>query len=117
MAILNIIIGLLLGFGAVQELIIPGIGGRQLQPAIVGSVGAVASGLLIAAGIATFRRWRSVDVLTVAAGVSLIALHTYGALPPHRNVGILAFLVGTGYGLVLLAVHISRRRRHFSGGA
>jgi hypothetical protein len=110
MSILNIIIGGILGFGAMQELIVRGIIDREIQPAILGSLSAISSVLLIAAGVAMLKEWPSAHILTIWAGLSVIAVHVWGAMPPHHNVGIPAFLLGVGYGMSLLAVHALRRR-------
>jgi hypothetical protein len=65
--------------------------------------------LLAASGIAFWRRRPTARRLLLLAAVSSVAFHVYAALPPHRNVGMLALLVGAGYGLVLLGVALSSR--------
>lgn len=110
MAILSILVGLVLGYGAVEELIVRGIRGGEVQPGIVGAVAAVASALLILSGVAQLRRWPNAWRLVLAAALLCVAVHTYGALPPHRNVGPLALLLGTGYGVSLLAVELWKTR-------
>jgi hypothetical protein len=58
------------------------------------------------------RHWRAVRRLMMATGFLSILLHVYGALPPHRNIGYLALLVGAGYGLVMLLGFEWQRRRN-----
>jgi uncharacterized membrane protein YeaQ/YmgE (transglycosylase-associated protein family) len=111
MWLLNIIIGLILGFGASEELVERGIRGGLLQPAILGAAGVVASGLLIASGIALRRRAPHARLLTAVAAILTICVHLYGVLPPHHNVGVFAAILGTGYGLALLLVNTLRQRR------
>ena len=106
--VLNILVALVVGFGAVQEMVVPGIRGGQTQPLVVGLVGTLVSLLLAASGVALWRRWPNARALAIAAAVLAVLFHVYGALPPHRNVGIAALLIGAGYGLVLLAVTARR---------
>ena len=103
-AALNILVALLLGFGALEEMIVRGIHGGETQPLVIGLVGAAVSVLLAVSGIAYARRWRRGRVLLIAAGLFLIDFHGYAALPPHRNVGILALIVGVVYGLFLVTL-------------
>jgi hypothetical protein len=104
LAALNILVALLTGFGALQEFIIRGIHDRQTQPLLISLMGIVVSILFITSGIALLRRWPTVRRLIILTGTLSILLHVYGALPPHRNMGFVALIVGAGYGLVMLAV-------------
>lgn len=108
-AVFSILVALFLGFGAVQEFIMRGVRGGEVQPFLIGLAGIIVSLLLAAAGIAFWRRWQSARRLVLLAAVSSVAFHVYAALPPHRNVGILVLLVGAGYGLVLLWVALSSK--------
>lgn len=108
-AVLSILVALFLGYGAVEELIVRGIRGGEAQPLVVGLAGISVSLLLIAAGVAFWRRRTEARRLMLAAAVASVAFHLYAALPPHRNVGVLALLVGAGYGLVLLGVALGSR--------
>lgn len=103
-ALANTLVALFLGFGAVQELIVRGIRGGEVQPFIVGLAGIVVSLLLLVSGFAAWQGWASARRLLLWAAGSTILFHIYAALPPHRNVGFLALLVGAGYGLILLAI-------------
>lgn len=109
-AVLNILIALLLGLGAVQELIVPGLRQQQTQPFLVGLAGIVVSLLFALSSIALWRRQDNARRLTIIAAVTSIVFHVYAALPPHRNVGMVALLIGAGYGLVLLAINIRPMR-------
>jgi len=101
---LNILVALLTGFGALQQFIIDGIGDRQLQPILVSLAAIIVSILFITSGIALLRRWPTVRRLITLTGTLSILLHVYGVLPPHRNMGFLALMVGAGYGLLMLFV-------------
>lgn len=99
---LNIVVALLTGFGAWQELIVGGIFDRQLQPIFVSVIGIVVSLLFAISGIAMLRQWPTTRRLIVVTGILSILLHVYGALPPHRIMGYPALIVGAGYGLAML---------------
>ena len=102
LALLTMVVALLIGFGAVQEFIVLGVGGGQTQPLIIGLAGTLVSLLLLVAAVALWRRWESARPIAAVAGALSIAFHVYAALPPHRNVGVLVLLIGAGYGLFLL---------------
>jgi hypothetical protein len=97
--VLNVLVALLLGFGAVQEIVVRR---AELQPVVIGSLGVVACALLLASAVALARRTAGARTLTLVAGAASVAFHAYAALPPHRNVGPPALLLGVGYGLFLL---------------
>jgi hypothetical protein len=109
LALLNIAVALLLGYGAVAEIWIRGVRGGETQPLVIGITGALVSLALAVAGLARLRRWDNVRRLTIFTAVALIAFHVYAALPPHRNVGVGVALLATVYGLVLLAVSFAGR--------
>ena len=108
-AVLNILVALVLGFGAVQEVIVPGIRGRNVQALFIGLAGIVVSLLFITSGVAMWRKWPSARRLAIITSVSTILFHIYAALPPHRNVGPPALIIGAGYGLVLLIITLSSK--------
>jgi hypothetical protein len=101
---LNMLVALLTGFGAGQEFIIRGICDRQVQPLLISLVGIIVSILFVTSGIAMLRQWPTVRRLVTLTGTVSILLHVYGALPPHRNMGFVALIVGAGYGLMMLVV-------------
>ena len=109
LAVLSILVALFLGFGAVQEIIVPGIQGGLIQALVVGIAGTFVSVLLAVSGIASWQQWAVARRLVPLAAISLIVFHVYAALPPHRNVGMLALIVAVGYGLILLASSLSSR--------
>jgi hypothetical protein len=109
LAVLNILVALVLGFGAVQEFIVPGLAGRQVQPFFAGLAGIVVSVLFITSGVAMWRKWPSARRLAIVTAISSILFHVYLALPPHRNVGPPALIIGAGYGLVLLVITLSSK--------
>lgn len=111
LALLNILVALFLGYGAVEEFWERGVEGGELQPLVVGLAGASVSLLLALSGVWLWRRRPNARRLTTVAAVLSIVFHVYAALPPHRNVGILVLLVGAGYGLLLLAVTFMPRGR------
>lgn len=102
LVVLSILVALLTGFGAVQELIVPGINNGQVQPFIIGLIGAVVSVMFLISGIAMWRKWATARTWIIVTAISSIVFHVYAALPPHRNVGPVALIVGAGYGLILL---------------
>lgn len=110
LAILSILVGLLIGFGGVQELIVRGIIDREVYPAIIGIIGTIIAILFIVSGIAMWRKWPSTHRLVIVTSILSILFHVYAALPPHRNVGPPALILGAGYGLVLLIVMLSSKR-------
>lgn len=112
-AVLNILVALVLGFGAVQELLVPGLRGGevQVQPFFIGLAGTVVSVLFIISGVAMWWKWPSARRLAIVTAVSSILFHVYAALPPHRNVGLPALIIGAGYGLVLLVITLSKGKK------
>lgn len=111
LAVFSILVALFLGFGAVEEFIVRGVRGGEVQPFFVGLAGIGISVLLAVSGIALWRRWATARRLLVIAAISSVVFHVYAAMPPHRNVGALALIVGAGYGLILLGVALSSRGR------
>jgi cytochrome b subunit of formate dehydrogenase len=109
LALFSIMVALFLGYGAVEEFVVRGVRGGEMQPFLVGLIGIIVSVLLAISGIALWRQWPTARRLVLLAAVSLVAFHVYAALPPHRNVGVLALIVGAGYGLILLGVTASSR--------
>ena len=103
------VIGFLLGLGGLQELFVRGIWNGELQPLIVGASGALVSAMLLVAAFAIWRRWTQWPRIAATAGALSIAFHVYGAMPPERNVGLLAMTLGIGIGITLLAYVIRRR--------
>jgi hypothetical protein len=102
---LNMLVAVLTGYGALQEFMVHGILDRQLQPFLVSVVANIVSILFVTSGFAMLRQWPNARRLIIVTGTLSILLHVYGALPPHRNMGFLALLVGAGYGLVMLVVY------------
>ena len=111
LVVLNILVALALGFGAAQEFVMGGILGGRVQPFLLSSAALVVSVLFIISAIAMLRQWPAVRRLVMLTGVLSILIHIYGALPPHRNMGYLALLIGAGYALLMmLAYHRNSRR-------
>ena len=104
LAVLNILVALALGFGAVQEVIVPGIQGGSVQAFFIGLAGIAVSVMFIASGVAMLQKWPGARRLLIITAISSILFHVYAALPPHRNVGPPALIIGAGYGLVLLII-------------
>jgi hypothetical protein len=109
LAVLSILVGLLTGFGAVQEFIVRGIMDRETQPFIIGLIGIVVSVLFIMSGVAMLKKWPSARRLAIVTAILSVLFHVYVALPPHRYVGFPALIIGAGYGLVLLIVTLSSK--------
>ena len=110
LAVLNILVALVLGFGAVQELIVGGLRDPEAQP-FMSLAGIVVSVLFIISGVAMWRKWPSARRLAIVTAVSSILFHVYLALPPHRKVGWPALIIGAGYGLVLLVITLSSKEK------
>ena len=101
---LNILVALATGFGALQQLIFDGIGDHRLQPLLLGLAAFCISVLFIISGVALLRQWQTASQLIASTGILSVLLHVYGALPPHRNMGIFSLIVGAGYGLAMVLV-------------
>lgn len=107
------LIALALGFAALKELYVLGIQGGQVQPFRAGAIGALVCVLLMAAGVALWRRWKGAREFAIPAALLFIAFHVYASLPPHRNVGIGMALVASSYGLGFLIFALRHdRTRH-----
>jgi membrane associated rhomboid family serine protease len=102
---INILVALVLGFGAVQEFATRGIRDGQLQPFVLSSAAIVVSILFIISAVGILREWTTARSLVLITGVSSLLVHVYGALPPHPNMGYLALLIGAGYGVVMILVY------------
>ena len=102
---LNILVALALGFGAVKEFAIGGIRYGKLHPFVLSSVAILVSILFIISAVAMLREWTTARSLVLITGVSSLLVHVYGALPPHRNMGYLALLMGAGYAVVMILVY------------
>ena len=111
LVVLNILVALALGFGAGQEFVMGGILGGKVQSFLLSLAALVVSVLFIISAIAMLRQWSGVRRLVLLTGLLSMLIHIYGALPPHRNMGYLALLIGAGYALVMmLAYHRNSRR-------
>jgi len=102
---LNVLVALTLGFFAVQEFAIRGIRYGQLQPFVLSSAAILVSILFIISAVAMLREWTIARSLVLITGVSSLLVHVYGVLPPHRNMGFLALLIGAGYAVVMILVY------------
>ncbi|HXD32125.1 MAG TPA: hypothetical protein VN643_13465 [Pyrinomonadaceae bacterium] len=109
-AVLNLLIALLLGYGALQELIARGLRNQEFQPFLLSFGGLVVALLFGISGIALWRRQANARRLVIIAAVASIVFHVYAALPPHRQMGFVVLIIGIGYGLVLLAFHLRPMR-------
>jgi len=103
------VIGLMLGFGALQELFVRGIWNGERQPLFIGAAGAVVSALLLLAALAMWRRWTVWPRLAALAGALSVAFHVYAAVGPERSVGMFAMLSGVGIGVALLVQALRSR--------
>ncbi len=105
--VLNIVVALLVGFGAVQEFVVRGILDREVQPFFIGFAGIVVSLLFVTSSVARWQKWPSARRLAIVTATLSILFHVYAALPPHRTVGFPALIIGAGYGFVLLIITLS----------
>ena len=109
---LNILVALVMGFFAVQEFATAGIRDGRLQPFFLSSAAIMVSILFIISALAMLCEWTTARALVLITGVSSLLVHVYGVLPPHRNMGFLALLIGAGYAVVMMLVYqgaVSRR--------
>lgn len=102
---LNILVALVLGFFAVREFAFSGIRDGQFQPFVLSSAAILVSILFIISAVAMLREWTIARSLVLITGVSSLLVHVYGALPPHRNMGYLALLIGAGYAVLMILVY------------
>lgn len=110
LSIVTAVIGMLLGVGGLQELFVRGVLYRELQPLLVGATGALVGAMLVLSALAHWRRWPMWPRLAVATGSASVLFHLYASMPPERNVGLLAMLLGIGIGITLI-VRASRGDR------
>ena len=109
MPLTTAVIGMMLGFGALQELFVRGMWNGEGRPLLIGATGAVVSTLLLLAALAMWRRWGAWPRIAALAGALSIAFHAYAALGPERSVGSFAMLAGVGIGAALLAQALRSR--------
>lgn len=102
---LNILVALVLGFFAVREFAFSGIRDGQFQPFVLSSAAILVSILFIISAVAMLREWTIARSLVLITGVSSLLVHVYGTLPPHRNMGYLALLIGAGYAVLMILVY------------
>lgn len=96
------VLALALGGGAVQELVVPGLRGGGAQATFIGVAGIVVAVLCLSAAWLLWKQSAVAPKLAAISGALAILFHAYAALPPHRNVGILALLLGVAIGVLLL---------------
>lgn len=96
------VLALALGGGAVQEFVVPGLSGGETQPLVVGVAGIVVAVLCLSAAWLLWKQSAVAPKLAAVSGALAIVFHAYAALPPHRNVGVLALLLGIAVGVLLL---------------
>ena len=101
---LNILVALVLGFAAVQDVATRDIRDSRLQPFVLSSAVIVVSILFIISAVAMWREWTTARSLVLITGVTSLLVHVYGVLPPHRNMGFVALLIGAGYAVVMILV-------------
>lgn len=116
-AVLVTLLAAVLGAGAVQELVVRGIRGGEAQPLLVGGAGVVVCALAVVAALSLRRRANGAPRLAAVAGGVAIAFHLLAALPPERNVGLLALLLGVAMGVLLLTGAPAARRRPAQSGS
>lgn len=109
--VLNILVALLNGFGAGQLFIVGGLVDHEVQPFLLGLAGIAVSMLFLISALAMWRKWSNARQWAIVTAISSIVFHVYAALPPHRNVGPPALIIGVGYGVVLLIYTLSKGKK------
>jgi hypothetical protein len=99
---ITLLLALLLGKAGFDEMLVLGIRQQLVQPFWAGVAGMAVAALIAVAGMALWRRWRAAPRLAYAAGAASVLFHVYGALPPHRNVGIIGAVLGIAAAGILL---------------
>ena len=102
LGVLNILVAFTLGFPAVREFVF---GNGQVQTLFLSAAAILVSILFMISAVAVLLEWTTVRSLLLMTGVLSILVHVYGALPPHRNMGYVALLIGAGYGLVMILAY------------
>ena len=97
--ILNVVVGLMLAFGAAQEGVVGGLMAGRPISLLVGVTGTLVSLLLSVSGVALIQGWSRRRSIAIAACVLAAAFGLLISLPPHRYLGVLAMLIGVGYPL------------------
>ena len=103
--VVNILVALTMGFYAVQEFAVHVRDDGRLQPFFLSSAAIIVSLMFIISAVAMLREWSAVRSWVFMTGVLSLLVHVYGALPPHRNMGYLALLIGAGYAVVMMSVY------------
>ena len=97
--ILNVVVGLMLAFGAAQEGVVGGLMAGRPSSLVVGVTGTLVSLLLSVSGLALIQGWSRRRGIAITACVLAAAFGILISLPPHRYLGVLAMLIGVGYPL------------------
>lgn len=92
---LKILVALSLGCYAVKEFVIRDIRFGELQPFVLSSAAILISILFIISAVAMLREWTTARSLVLITGVSSVRPRVR-RLPPHRNMGYPALLIGAG---------------------
>ena len=100
---LNVFVAVIMGYPAVRQFA-EGIRKGSL-PFFLSSAAIIVCILFIISAVAMLREWTTVRALVLVTGVLSLLVHVYGALPPHRNMGYLALLIGGGYAVVMMFVY------------
>lgn len=102
---LNSLVAVTMGYAAVREFSINDVRDGQLQPFFLSSAVILVCALFIISAVAILREWSAERSLVIITGVLSVLVHVYGTLPPHRNMGYLALLIGAGYGLMMILIY------------
>ena len=102
---LNSLVAITMGLAAVREFSITDVRDGRLQPVFLSSAVILVCVLFIISAVAILREWSAERSLVIITGVLSVLVHAYGTLPPHRNMGYLALLIGAGYGLVMILIY------------
>ena len=108
------LVGIALGFGAVNELwFVSHSGGRTLE-LYTGVFGLMVSGLMVASAVALWRNVRNARQIAIATTVLTLAFCAFVMMPGNRIVGMLALLLSVLASAVL--AWIARRTANGAPG-
>lgn len=88
-----ILVALALMFGGLNEVVVVGSTGGPTRLIVLGALGAVVSALMLASGVALWRRTTNARKLAIVSAAATLGWVGYDLLPGNRAVGYFALLL------------------------